>query len=145
MNFEVGSTASYREFIISPLGSHLRRFEPFIPQNMLPYLNFSIFAVHDVKSDYTGWAVIGQSKNPLTSKDAILLPVMCLFQNLDISGYVIPDYKVIYEQLRHGKVVCLFLRKNLVLREMIILYTASRQDMLYPKGWLLSKYYDLDF
>jgi hypothetical protein len=145
MNFEIGSAASYREFIISPLGSHLRRFEPFIPQNMLPYLNFSIFAVHDVKSDYTGWAVIGQSKNPLTSKDAILLPVMCLFQNLDISGYVIPDYKVIYEQLRHGKVVCLFLRKNLVLREMIILYTASRQDMLYPKGWLLSKYYDLDF
>lgn len=145
MNFELGSAASYREFIVSPLGSHLRRFKPHIPQSMIHYLNFPIFAIHDVKSDYTGWAVIGQSQNPLSSKDGILLSVISLFQSLDNSGYTVPDYKIIYEHLRHGKVICLFLRKNFVLREMIILYTAPCQDMLYPKGWLLNQYYDLDF
>lgn len=151
MNFEVGSAASYREFIISPLGAHSRRFKEAIPQEAMRYFNYPFFPIVDGRNDYTGWAVIGQTEHSLDASDSLHMATQCLLHSLLISGWEIPNYELIYEQLQKGMVVCLFLRKHFTLREMIILYPASRMDVLYPRTrgyWeqgILSEYYNLEF
>lgn len=151
MNFEVGSAASYREFVISPLGAHSRRLEEAIPQEAISYLNYPFYPIVEGRNDYTGWAVIGQSKHSLKLGGELGIPLTLLFQNLAALGWEVPESNPILSYLQMGNVICLFLRKHFTLREMIILYPASSMDIIYPlsRGYWLShlfnSYRNLEF
>lgn len=151
MNFEVGSAASYREFVITPLGAHSRRLEQAIPLEAKSYLNYPFYPIVDGRNDYTGWGIIGQTRHSLRIGEELEIPLTLLFQNLASLGWEVPDPNLILGYLQMGNVICLFLRKHFTLREMVILYPASSMDDIYPQargywlGQLFSKHYNLEF
>ena len=134
MNYEIGSTATYREILITALGAIPRPIYPTIPPVGLQLMQrFPTISFSEYSTDGTGWRAFGRIKETVDSWDFIDPIVDNLFVILDRVGYQIESREAIKQALLMGEKVYLFVRRNLVLREMIVLYPVPLNEIMFSE------------
>ena len=134
MNFEVGSAAAYREIFISAMGAIPRPVEQYIPERglmlmrMFPPIPFSANSL-----DGTGWRSFGRIRRDLEDYVALPFVIDNLFRILTSNGYQIDCQEEIKLSLMNNERVYLFVRRNMILREMIVLYPVALSRILFSR------------
>lgn len=132
MNYEVGSAASYREILISPLGAIPRPVHQCIPPHGLKLMEaFPVSPFFPGVNDGTGWRAFGRVDKGYDEWDFIIPVIDNLFNLLERKGYQIEEREAIKMNLLHCERVYLFVRRHLILREMIVLYPVSLNEIFH--------------
>ena len=135
MSYEIGSAASYREFLISGIGIIPRTVHEFIPPPGLKLMElFPVNPFFPTAQDGTGWRAFGRRNFDYEEWDLLGPLIDNLFNILEKKGYQIECRETVKLNLLHGERVYLFLRRHLILREMIVLYPVGLSEIFYVKN-----------